>query len=90
LGVLLVVAILVSIIQSALSLLFVGLAAVVPGLSDEARSTIVAVVSTVIGALINPVQMIAITLLYFDLRVRKEGLDLEQLARATSPGPSPV
>ena len=33
---------------------------------------------------------IAVVLLYFDLRVRKEGLDLDQLAQQTSPGPAPA
>ena len=50
----------------------------------------VAVGSTLLGALINPITTIAIVLLYFDLRVRKEGLDLDQLAQQTSPGPAPA
>jgi hypothetical protein len=35
--------------------------------------------------LILPLQMIAFTLMYYDLRVRKEGYDLELRARAASP-----
>jgi hypothetical protein len=34
----------------------------------------------VVGALVNPILQIAIVLIYFDLRVRKEGLDLFQMA----------
>jgi hypothetical protein len=37
--------------------------------------------SVIISALVNPIFQIAITLIYFDLRVRKEGLDLFQLAQ---------
>jgi len=33
-----------------------------------------------IGALVNPVIQIAVVLVYFDLRVRKEALDLFQMA----------
>jgi len=43
----------------------------------------------IIDSLVNPVLQIAIVLVYFDLRVRREGLDLFQLAqRVTSPLPS--
>lgn len=37
--------------------------------------------SVIIGALVDPILQIAIVLIYFDLRVRKEGLDLFQLAQ---------
>ena len=37
--------------------------------------------SVIISSLVNPIFQIAITLIYFDLRVRKEGLDLFQLAQ---------
>jgi hypothetical protein len=39
---------------------------------------------SVAGLLIAPVQGIALTLLYFDLRVRREGLDI--VAQATEQG----
>ena len=40
----------------------------------------------VVGALVDPLLQIAIVLVYFDLRVRKEGLDLFQMAyRLSSP-----
>ena len=38
----------------------------------------------IISALVNPVLQIAIVLIYFDLRVRKEALDLFQLAQRVS------
>jgi glycerophosphoryl diester phosphodiesterase family protein len=44
-----------------------------------------------VGALVNPVLLIAIVLIYFDLRVRKEALDLFQLAQqVTVAPPSPA
>ena len=44
-----------------------------------------------VSALINPILLIAIVLIYFDLRVRKEALDLFQLAqRVTSAPPAPA
>ena len=39
----------------------------------------------VVSALVNPILQIAIVLVYFDLRVRKEGLDLFQMAYQLSP-----
>ena len=36
---------------------------------------------TIVQALVNPILQIAIVLIYFDLRVRREGLDLFQLAQ---------
>lgn len=38
-----------------------------------------------VGALLNPIMQIAIVLVYFDLRVRKEGLDLFQMAYRLAP-----
>lgn len=37
--------------------------------------------SIIISSLVNPILQIAIVLIYFDLRVRREGLDLFQLAQ---------
>ena len=50
--------------------------------------------TVIIDSLVNPVIQIAIVLIYFDLRVRKEGLDLFQLAQGVAmpppPPPSPM
>ena len=44
-------------------------------------STAIAAASgQIVGALVDPILQIAIVLIYFDLRVRKEGLDLFQMA----------
>jgi hypothetical protein len=42
-----------------------------------------------INALVTPILQIAIVLIYFDLRVRREGLDLFQLAQRV-PAPQPI
>ncbi len=43
---------------------------------------------TIVQALVNPVLQIAIVLIYFDLRVRREGLDLFQLAQRVAAPPA--
>ena len=45
--------------------------------------------SVIVDSLVNPVFQIAIVLIYFDLRVRREGLDLFQLAQGL-PSPPPL
>jgi hypothetical protein len=90
LGILIIVSIMVSLIQTALQALFVGVAAVVPGLSGDVRSGMVTTVTTLVDALVGAITPIAITMLYLDLRVRKEGLDLDQLARQAAPGTAPA
>lgn len=86
LGVLFVVAVLQSVIGFALGLLF-GLFADT-ALSGDLRLAVVSAGSTLLNAAVSPVFAIGVVLLYFDLRTRKEGLDLDQLARETSPGPA--
>ena len=58
------------------------------------RSTAVAVafqgVASLIGALLAPLGWIGLTLLYYDLRIRKEGYDLEQTAQSLEQQASPV
>jgi hypothetical protein len=43
--------------------------------------------SVIIDSLVNPILQIVIVLVYFDLRVRREGLDLFQLAQTLPPPP---
>ena len=43
--------------------------------------------AVLVSALVNPVLLIAIVLIYFDLRVRKEALDLFQLAQNVAAAP---
>ena len=88
LGILLIVGILQSIISYALLILFTLFADIFS--TGDFRAALVSVGSTLLSALVSPITTIAVVLLYFDLRVRKEGLDLDQLAQQTSPGPAPA
>jgi Membrane domain of glycerophosphoryl diester phosphodiesterase len=90
LGILIIVSIMVSLIQTALQVLFGGVAAVVPGLNGDLRAGVVTTITTLVDALVGAITPIAITMLYLDLRVRKEGLDLDQLARQAAPGTAPA
>jgi len=49
-----------------------------------------ALTSLVFSLLFVPLQLIAFTLLYFDLRVRTEGLDLAMLTQDAAAGPDAV
>jgi len=51
--------------------------------------TIGSAADVIVAALVNPVVQIAVVLIYFDLRVRREALDLFQLAQRV-PAPLPV
>jgi hypothetical protein len=44
----------------------------------------------IVSSLVNPIFQIAIVLMYFDLRVRREGLDLFQLAQRVGAPPPPA
>jgi hypothetical protein len=87
-GILLIVTIMQTIITYALFFLF-GLIAALFSTGDF-QAALVQVGGTLLGALVSPITTIALALLYFDLRVRKEGLDLDQLAQQSSPGPAPA
>jgi hypothetical protein len=87
-GILLVVGIMQAVIGYALGFLFGLIAGAVT--SGDVQLAVIAVGSTILGALVSPITTIAVVLFYFDLRVRKEGLDLDQLAQQTSPGPAPA
>lgn len=60
-------------------------------LSPFLAAGIASALSQVIVALVNPILQIAVVLVYFDLRVRKEGLDLFQQAyQLAPPPPAPI
>jgi hypothetical protein len=54
------------------------------------RAGVVTVITALVSALVGAITPIAVTMLYLDLRVRKEGVDLDQLARQTTPGTAPA
>ena len=87
-GILLIVGILQTIITYGLFILFGVIAALFS--TGDFQAALVQVGGTLLSAVVSPITTIAIILLYFDLRVRKEGLDLDQLAQQTSPGPAPA
>lgn len=89
-GILILVSILVSIIQGAIGALLGGIAAFIPGLSVDVRAAVVTVVTAIVSAVVGAITPIAVTMLYLDLRVRKEGVDLDQLAQQTTSGTAPA
>jgi hypothetical protein len=90
-GILLLLQILLSVIGLIVGTFFQFVTALIPGLSDSARIGVNQVGSTLGSVVAVPIQYIAWTLMYFDLRVRKESFDLDQLAQSVQPtGPSPV
>src|SRR5437588_3485691 len=84
-GVLVVTLILELVLYLVFLALFQALAAIIPGVGDDLRSALSAIGTTLVSALIGPLAAIVVTLLYFDLRVRTEGYDLDQLAQQTGP-----
>jgi len=62
---------------------FIGLANALIGIvvSSYVVLAITQAAAIIVAALVNPVIQIAIVLIYFDLRVRREALDLFQLAQ---------
>jgi hypothetical protein len=77
--------ILVYVVQTALGAFIAGAQFLVEIiLSSVAATWIFASASILVASLVNPILQIAVVLIYFDLRVRKEGLDLFQLAQRVS------
>ncbi|HYS28066.1 MAG TPA: glycerophosphoryl diester phosphodiesterase membrane domain-containing protein [Candidatus Limnocylindria bacterium] len=84
-GIFLVVVIMATVASAILGATGGAIIGLVPGLSDDLRGALVQVTGSLTGALVLPVSYIAITLMYYDLRVRREGLDLDQLAQQAQP-----
>ena len=70
---------------AALPVFVVTFAAGIAGLDQQVQLIITTCASAVLSVIVTPFSMIAYTLLYYDLRVRKEGFDLEQQANALLP-----
>ena len=87
-GTLLVATVLSGIVQSVLSGLLVGVT--VTGGNDLAQAAAQAIATTVGSVLTTPFTAAVVTVLYFDLRVRKEGFDLELLAQRVGVEPPPA
>ncbi len=65
---------------------FIGLANILIGVVESSYVvlSVTQAAAIIVAALVNPIVQIAIVLLYFDLRVRREALDLFQLAQQVS------
>jgi hypothetical protein len=57
---------------------------ILPGIDMLAKELAINVVTAILGSLVMPLVPIGYTLLYVDLRVRKEGMDLDSLAKSAS------
>jgi Membrane domain of glycerophosphoryl diester phosphodiesterase len=79
--ILLVMYLMVYVVSGALSALAIPIAIGVPFIAESVRGAIILGVETVAGAAVQPVIYLGIALLYFDLRIRGEDFDLDQLAR---------
>jgi hypothetical protein len=88
-GTLLLVYLLQAVISGALGVLGLPVGFAIPFIPTVVRAAIVLTVSTAAGALTLPVVYLCIVLLYFDLRIRRENFDLDQLARQIVPPPAP-
>jgi len=87
-GTLLVAQLMISAVTSVLMMAFVVLA--VAQASFAVLVVTATIVSTIATLLTTPFQASLIAVIYFDLRVRKEGFDLQLLAERVGVTPSPV
>ena len=80
-GILLLIFLLQAVISGALGAIGLPIAVAIPFVEPVVRAAVILTVSTAAGALTLPVVPLCIVLLYFDLRIRHEHFDLDQLAR---------
>jgi hypothetical protein len=53
------------------------------------RTIINGIIGLIVGVLVRPIQVSALTLLFYDLKIRKEAFDLEAMAQqAGAPAPT--
>ena len=67
-------------LETALAAVFIVGAGIFPDLPLQIRVLLIVAVSSLMVQVVQPISTIAITLLYFDLRVRREAFDLEVMA----------
>jgi hypothetical protein len=80
-GILVVMYLLQSVVSGALGVFAFPVAVAVPFVPPFVRGAVILTVETLAGAIVQPVVYLTGVLLYFDLRIRQEAFDLEQLAR---------
>jgi membrane-anchored glycerophosphoryl diester phosphodiesterase (GDPDase) len=86
-GILLVVLLIQIVLNSVLGFAALPIAIAIPFVSNVVRGAVAVTVSTLGSALVTPVLYLSVVLLYFDLRIRKESFDLDQLASQVPGGP---
>jgi hypothetical protein len=79
-GILLVVVLIQVVMNSLLGAAGLPIAILIPFVSNLVRGAVAVTVSTLGTALVTPILYLCVVLLYFDLRIRKESFDLDQLA----------
>ena len=67
-------------LQTALAIVLLTGAGIVPGLPGVVRVVLIVSLASLMTELVQPLFALAVTLLYFDFRVRREAFDLEMLA----------
>jgi hypothetical protein len=86
-GILLVVVLMQLVLNSLLGAAGLPIAILIPFVSNLVRGAVAVTVSTLGAALVTPILYLCLVLLYFDLRIRKESFDLDQLAAQVSGEP---
>jgi hypothetical protein len=87
-GILVLIYLLTTVVSGALGVFALPVAVAVPFIPPFVRGAIILTVETAASAVVQPALYLCVTLLYFDLRIRHEHFDLDQLARlAVAPGP---
>ena len=81
--------VLIEVLVGALLGIVVGIPAGLVGINSPAGVLISDLGTLIIGVLVAPILAGGVTLLYFDLRIRKEAFDLELLSQQLSQGTSP-
>ena len=84
LGLFLVVLLLIAIVGGIVGGVFV---AVVSGADYETKRIVTGVAQLIVGVLLTPIQIVATTLLFYDLKIRKEAFDLEAMVGQLSSSP---
>lgn len=85
LGLWLVVLLLVAIIGGIFSRILVT---AVSGADYEIQRIVTGVARLIVGVLLTPIQIVALTLLFYDLKIRKEAFDLEAMVGQLSSSPA--
>jgi hypothetical protein len=81
LGILILMYLLTLAVSAALQAFALPLAVLVPFVPSVVRGAIVLTLDALVNAVVQPALYLCVALLYFDLRIRHESFDLDQLAR---------